>query len=31
MIVAVTKEVDSSKIENRKIKCIKTKSAIVVI
>jgi hypothetical protein len=31
MIAAVNKEVDSSKREDRKIKCIKTKSAIVVI
>jgi hypothetical protein len=31
MIVAVNKEVDSSKREHRKIKCIKTRSAIVVI
>jgi hypothetical protein len=31
MIVAKNKEVDSSKREDRKIKCIKTRSAIVVI
>jgi hypothetical protein len=31
LTVAVNKEVDSSKRENRKIKCIKTRSAIVVI
>jgi hypothetical protein len=31
MIFAVNKEVDSRKREERKIKCIKTRSAIVVI
>jgi hypothetical protein len=31
MIVAKNKEVDSSKREDRNIKCIKTRSAIVVI
>jgi hypothetical protein len=31
MIVAKNKEVDSSKREYRKIRCIKTRSAIVVI
>jgi hypothetical protein len=31
MIVAVNNEVDSSKREDRKIKCIKTRSAIVAI
>jgi hypothetical protein len=31
MTVAVNKEVDSSKREHRKITCIKTRSAIVVI
>jgi hypothetical protein len=30
MIVAVNKEVDSIKREDRKIRCIKTRSAIVV-
>jgi hypothetical protein len=31
MIVAANKEVDSSNKEDRKIRCIKTRSAIVVI
>jgi hypothetical protein len=31
MIVAVNKEVDSSTREDRKIRCIKTRSAIVII